>query len=111
MKQAAIYVRCVRPDASSQEQKSACLQAAALHGFEVSEEHVFTDHGVSGLRVRHRSGLSALRKTLKDESMEAVVLQDLSRLSRDIRQLAGLLREFEEKGVRVIEVGRGECRR
>lgn len=105
MKTAAIYARCARRSASSiTEQTSACARVAALHSLEVQDEQVFVDNGSSSSTLDGRAGLSALREALKTEALSAVVVQDLSRLSRNVSDLLALLGEFEDRGVQVIAV-------
>ena len=98
-KRIAIYVRTASEGQhhpmglASQEQ--ACGQYAEEHAYIVAE--TFGDAGCSGLDAR-RHGLLALRDAVHRGDIGGVVCMDPDRLSRDSKQLAGLLAEAELAG-------------
>jgi len=101
---AAIYARYSsdnqRPE-SIDDQISACRELAAARGFSVDPTHVFTDKAKSGA-LRERPGLEALLAAARDHQFHAVLVDDLSRLSRDNYFLLTLYAELRFRGVRII---------
>lgn len=89
----------------------ACMHAAEAHGLLVRDEDMFVDNGVGAARtLGRRAGVVALRRSLRKESVCAVVVQDLSRFSRDVIELMVLLKDLQDGGIRVIEA-KGSARR
>src|SRR5262245_56801773 len=82
----AIYARYStdRQDARSiQDQERRCREHARRSGYDV--EHVYSDAAISGAHI-DRKGIQALLKDAKrrPSSFRAVLVDDLSRLSRDL---------------------------
>ena len=101
---AAIYARysseTQRPE-SIDDQIRACQELAAARGSVVDLLHIYKDEAKSGaLRVRPR--LEALLAAARARQFEAVLVDDLSRLSRDNHFLLTLYAEFRFNGVRII---------
>ena len=101
---AAIYARYSsenqRPE-SIEDQVRSCRELAARHGFTVSSDHIFADEAKSGA-LRDRPGLDRLRAAAQEREFDAVLIDDLSRLSRDNHYLLTLYAEFRFHGVRII---------
>ncbi len=101
---AAIYARYSsenqRPE-SIDDQVRACRALATSRGYVVSPEHVFTDEAKSGA-LRDRAGLQALSSAVRNREFEAVLVDDLSRLSRDNHFLLTLYAELRFHGVRIV---------
>lgn len=101
---AAIYARYSsdnqRPE-SIDDQVRACRTLAASRGFVIADSHIFTDEAKSGA-LRERPGLRALSDAAKDREFEAVLVDDLSRLSRDNHFLLTLYAELRFHGVRIV---------
>ena len=72
---------------------------AASRGHTVVEKYV--DEGWSG-SLLSRPALDALRDAAEQRVFEAVLINDVDRLSRDIANLAVVKRDLERKGVEVI---------
>jgi DNA invertase Pin-like site-specific DNA recombinase len=108
MKSAAIYARGAQASvASVKRQVARCTDYASGLGYSVCEDRVFVDDGVSGRRPPlQRTGFLALRKALSQGSVQALVVEDLSRLARSAGDLTCLLAELRAQGVEVIEVER-----
>lgn len=101
---AAIYARYSsdnqRPE-SIEDQVRSCMHLAASRGYTVAPEHVFSDEAKSGA-LRDRPGLEALRAEARTGAFEALLIDDLSRLSRDNHCLLTLYAEFRFHGVRIL---------
>lgn len=100
----AIYARYSsdnqRPE-SIEDQVRSCMQLATSRGYSVDPHHVFSDEAKSGT-LRDRPGLEALRGAARASEFEAVLIDDLSRLSRDNHYLLTLYAEFRFYGVRIL---------
>src|SRR5215831_1564723 len=100
----AIYARYSsdnqRPE-SIEDQIRGCQELAAACGYSVDPTHIYRDEAKSGA-LRDRPGLAALLAAARVREFEGVLLDDLSRLSRDNHMLLTLYAEFRFNGVRII---------
>src|SRR5262249_39641225 len=100
----AIYARYSsenqRPE-SIEDQIRACREVAAARGYGVDGAHIYRDDAKSGA-LRDRPGLEALLAAARTQQFQAVLVDDLSRLSRDNHYLLTLYAEFRFNGVRII---------
>src|SRR5215471_11292780 len=100
----AIYARYSsenqRPE-SIIDQIRACEELAAARGYVADPSHVYRDEAKSGA-LRDRPGLEALLVSARARQFEAVLVDDLARLSRDNHFLLPLYAEFRFNGVRII---------
>ncbi|MBI5304135.1 MAG: recombinase family protein [Chloroflexi bacterium] len=106
---AVIYARTattkqVQPDHNVKAQISKCRKYAKENGLEVVKE--FADPGRSGATL-NRPGLNKMRELVARDSIRAVVIADLARLSRSSADLSVLEREFGQRGVSIDCVTRG----
>jgi site-specific DNA recombinase len=106
---AVIYARTattkqVHPDHNVKAQISKCRKYAKENGLEVVKE--FADPGRSGANL-DRPGLSQMRELIARDSIRAVVIADLARLSRSSADLSVLEREFGQRGVKAHCVSLG----
>jgi site-specific DNA recombinase len=101
---AAIYARYSsenqRPE-SIEDQVRECQQLAAARGYSVDPAHIYKDEAKSGA-LNDRPGLEALLAAAGARQFEAVLVDDLSRLSRDNHFLLTLYAQFRFNGVRII---------
>ena len=101
---AAIYARYSsenqRPE-SIDDQVRACHLMAAARGLSVGADHVYTDEAKSGA-LRDRPGLEALCAAARNGEFEAVLVDDLSRLSHDNHFLLTLYAGLRFHGIRII---------
>jgi len=93
---AVIYARTatkVRTESSRsiRAQTGAARQYGQANGFDIAE--VFTDAGSSGTRLE-RPALNKMRRMIARDSIDAVIVRDLSRLSRSVTDTLTLQREF-----------------
>ena len=104
----ALYMRLSREDKRTQESESIgnqrllLRQYAEKHGLVVRYE--YTDDGISGT-TQNRKGLQSLFRAIEAGLVQAVLIKDLSRLSRNYLHTGTLIEEwFPQHGVRLISV-------
>lgn len=106
---AAIYARYSsenqRPE-SLEDQVAACRRLAALRGFTIQDDHIYTDEAQSGAR-RDRRGLTSLLTAAQQAGFQLVLVDDLSRLARDNYLMLSVLAELQFVGVHVVSVADG----
>ncbi len=83
-----------------------CRSYAEQHGFTVQDKHVYVDEAVSG-SVLNRPGLQALQKAIEAHELDAVVVDDLSRLSRGNHQMLTLVLSLNYQQIKLISVSDG----
>src|SRR3989338_7005857 len=106
---AAIYARYSSENQSEKsidDQIRVCRNYCKEHEISSGEEHIYTDEAVSGSLI-NRPGLQALEKAAENKEFEAVVVDDLSRLSRSNHQMLTLVLKFNYYQVKLISVSDG----
>ncbi len=81
---AAIYARYSsenQREKSIDDQTSVCKNYIKEHRMTIDDEHIYVDEAISGSLI-NRPGLQALEKDMENKKFGAVVVDDLSRLSR-----------------------------
>ena len=103
MKKAIIYCRSATTDQQSNSelsrQEEDCLAYAKAHNYEVIE--VISEAGFSGMDSP-RQGLQKLINLCDKNEIEAVIMRDIDRLSRDRNHLENLLQIFIDKHIKLI---------
>jgi site-specific DNA recombinase len=105
---AAIYARFStdrQSEASIADQVRVCTDYATRNGFKVAAQ--FEDQGISGASIAGRPGVRQLIDAALAGQFEAVLVTDLSRLSRAQIDLLSVIEEFEEAGIRLLGVQEG----
>jgi site-specific DNA recombinase len=100
---AVIYARTatkVRTESSRsiRTQTDAARQYAQANGFDIAE--VFTDAGFSGTRLE-RPAINKMCRMIPRDSIDAVIVRDLSRLRRSVTDMLTLQREFARRNTQV----------
>ena len=101
-----------RFSSDKQSETSASAQIARLaqwvqaRGGQLSLKHTYRDEGISGA-TNQRPGLIALMEAVDSGDVDVVVVEDLSRLSRDIEHAASARKRFAFSGVRLIGIADG----
>jgi site-specific DNA recombinase len=101
-----------RFSSDKQSETSASAQIARLdqwvhaRGGQLSLQHTYRDEGISGA-TNQRPGLIALMAAVDSGHVDVVVVEDLSRLSRDIEHSASMRKRFAFSGVRLIGIADG----
>jgi DNA invertase Pin-like site-specific DNA recombinase len=104
---AVIYARYSadrQRETSIDDQVRNCNRHAEHEGLRVLS--VFEDKAISG-STRARPGYLRMREAAADRAFDVLLVDDLSRLSRDDYEMKGLLRTFTWDGLRVIGVTDG----
>ena len=93
----AIYTRVSTKTQDTQNQIAALEEYAARSGITIA--HRFTDVGVSGAKSRsERQGLDDLLKAVVRKEVSRVLVWDISRLGRSLKDLLATLTEIHESG-------------
>ncbi len=95
--------------ASLDDQQLVCQRYANHQGWRILAEHVYSDAALSGMGVQHRPAyqrlLAALART--PSPFDVLLVDDLSRLSRDAAEILRLVRLLQEMGLKLISVADG----
>lgn len=108
MKITALYERLSKDDDLEGESNSISTQKMILenyakeHGF-INIKH-FTDDGISGLLFSERIGLMSMLEGVKNETIETVIVKDMSRFGRDYLKVGECLELFRQRHIRFISV-------
>jgi site-specific DNA recombinase len=100
----AIYARYSsdnqRPE-SIEDQIRSCQELAHARGYTSDLKHIYKDEAKSGA-LKDRPALESLLAAARAREFEGLLVDDLSRLSRDNHFLLTLYAEFRFNGVRII---------
>lgn len=107
MPTAAIYARYStdeQRETSIEDQVRRCRQTAAKEGFSVDDEFVFSDSAVSGTAKGRakRVGYQRLLDAIHNGLVDVVIIDDVSRVARNMVEGATLMEIAEQKGLRII---------
>src|SRR6266481_4812111 len=95
--------------ASIEDQRLACQRYADRQGWEIVPDYIFTDAALSGMGVDHRPAyrrlLAAIGATITP--FDVLLVDDLSRLSRDAAEMLRLARLLEYARITLISVADG----
>jgi DNA invertase Pin-like site-specific DNA recombinase len=106
---AAIYARYSsenQSEKSLEDQIRVCQNYCRHNDILVDDRNIFTDQAVSGALI-NRPALQALEKGMENKEFEAIVVDDLSRLSRSNHQMLTLVLKFNYHQVKLISVSDG----
>ena len=95
--------------ASLEDQRLACQRYADRQGWRLLPEHVYTDAARSGMGTQHRPGYQRLLAVLaiSPPPFDILLVDDLSRLSRDAAEILRLSRVLQETGIKLLSVADG----
>jgi site-specific DNA recombinase len=105
---AAIYSRFStdrQTESSISDQVRICTEYAARAGWEIAQH--FEDQGVSGAALGNRPGALKLLEAALARRVDAVLVTDLTRLSRSNGDLSKTIDRLVSKGVRIVGVQDG----
>ena len=108
--QACSYLRCsgetqVKGD-TWERQSAAIAKYAAANDIEIARE--FRDEGVTGkMELENREGLSACIHFVRENGISLVLVEDSTRLARDLIVAEVCIREFQRINVRVVAAAGG----
>ena len=94
--------------ASIGDQIRKCRDYASLHEWEVLDDHVYTDAGITGTNM-DRDGLKRLLSAATDpaQPFDCILVDDSSRLSRHTADALRIYERLEYFGIRVVAVSQG----
>lgn len=103
---AAVYARYssdMQRDTSISDQIATARRYADSQGWQVLDAHIYTDAAVSGASL-DRPGIRALRATMlqRPRPWDVLLVEDSSRISRNLADAVRFLEESQYAGVRVI---------
>lgn len=102
----AVYARFSsdrQSEASIDDQVARARRYAAQHGATVDEARVFTDYAVSAASMQ-RPGWEALMRAAEARVIDAILVEDLSRVSRKVGDTAIVVERLQWLGVRLIGI-------
>ena len=107
----AVYARfsCDRQKAASiDDQLRKCFEFAQAKGWLVDPLHIYVDEGLSAVGS-DRPGYRALLSTASEKPrvLDAILVDDTSRLSRSLPEVINVQQRFAFQGVRLIAVSQG----
>ena len=108
----AIYCRFssdLQRESSIEDQTRRCREFAARQGWSIIEEFVVADRALSAASVAGREGLQTLVKAAKakDRVFDCLLVDDTSRLARDLSDALRTFKILEFSGVSVVSVSQG----
>lgn len=95
-----LYVRVSTAEQTSDHQ----LAQARSAGFEIADDHVITDHGVSGVKVKLAERDQGKRLFDILQAGDTLVVRWIDRLGRNYDDVKAAIETFNRKGVRVRTV-------
>lgn len=88
---------------SIDDQVRACQKYIENNNLFLDETYIFADEVISDSAI-NRPGLQALEKAIKNKEIQAVVIDDLSRLSQSNHQMLAMIHKFNIFQVKIISV-------
>jgi site-specific DNA recombinase len=110
-RQCAVYARYSSEKQNSltiEQQVRKCREYAERHGFTVLDAHIYTDEAISGA-TDNRAGLQRLlaAATQKPRAFDVILVDDTSRLSRNMIDSLKIFEQLRFVNVRTIFVAQG----
>jgi DNA invertase Pin-like site-specific DNA recombinase len=108
----SVYARFssdLQRDTSLDDQIAVAQRYAAERGWHVHPEHVYRDAAVSGASMEGRAGLEALLAAAGQQPrpFDVVLVDDTSRVARDIADAIRIMQRLTFWGIRVIYISQG----
>ncbi len=103
---AAIYARYstdLQHESSIEDQVGMCERFAASSGWSLGDEHIFCDRARSGATLHKRHGIQALMAAAQRREFTVLIVENLSRLSRDNADMQALFKRLKAYGVTIYE--------
>src|SRR5262245_63461189 len=112
MKRCSIYARFsteMQRTTSLDDQIRNCRRFATQMGWQILEDHVYQDTALSGFGVEQRPAYQRLVATALSTApaFSVILVDDLSRLSRDLVETLTLYRRLQRHGVELVAVTDG----
>ena len=115
MKRCAIYARsrsALEEATSLERQIRKCRQFASRAGWQVNEEHIYRDTAI-GSGTEQRPGYQQLVAAAVSSPLPftAVLVEDVTRLSRNLVEILRVYRRLTRHGVALVVVANGDAAR
>ena len=109
---AAIYARYssdLQRDTSLEDQIAVARRYASERNWTVVKDHIYNDAGISGARVQNRPSVQRLLAAAgsKPKPFDVVLVDDSSRIARDIPDAIRVMQQLKFLGIRVIYISQG----
>ncbi len=107
MKRAAVYCRVSSAKQAEEghslaEQETRCRAFVASQGWELADEHVYVERGVSGAKSS-RPALDAMRDAAEHRAFDVLVGGDVDRIGRSAVDTLNLLDRLDELGITPLD--------
>ncbi|MCK5306885.1 MAG: recombinase family protein [Candidatus Omnitrophica bacterium] len=105
----AIYARYSSENQSEKsidDQIRVCKNYAQNNSMTTEDKHIYIDEAISG-SIINRPALQALQIAAENKEFEAVMVDDLSRLSRSNHQMLTLVLKFDYLQIKIVSVSDG----
>ena len=105
----AIYARYSSQNQSEKsidDQIRVCKEYIRLHDMSIEDKHIYVDEAISG-SVINRPALQTLQIAAENKEFEAIVVDDLSRLSRSNHQMLTMVLKFNYLQIKIVSVSDG----
>lgn len=102
----ARYSSDLQRESSIDDQQQRCRSYVEKRGGRVDPHLTFSDAAISGASLQ-REGFDRLMSAIRAGKVDALVTEDVSRVSRDLADSAIVLRELDYLGVRLIGIADG----
>ena len=105
----ARYSSDLQRETSIEDQLAVAKRYAEDHGWKVLKEHIYTDAAVSGASINGRAGIQRLLSSAaeKPKPFDVVLVDDSSRIARDIPDAIRVMQQLKFLGIRVIYISQG----
>lgn len=91
---------------SCESQIAECRRAAQKWGLKIAEAHIYTDEAKTG-SIMNRHGLESLMAAAEQGLFQVVLVDDFSRLNRNLHDMLTVIAQLRFYGIRVISVSEG----
>lgn len=105
----AIYARYSSENQSEKsidDQIRVCKDYIRTHDMSIEDKHIYVDEAISG-SIINRPALQTLQIAAENKEFEAVVVDDLSRLSRSNHQMLTMVLKFNYLQIKIVSVSDG----
>lgn len=109
MLRAAVYARyssALQRETSVEDQVAVCRAAASRFGCTILQEHIYLDRELSGAAA-DRPGYTKLLAAARERAFDAILVEDVDRLTRDQATLHRDLKRCRFWGIQVFSVSTG----
>jgi DNA invertase Pin-like site-specific DNA recombinase len=105
----ARYSSDLQRETSIEDQLSVAREYANRHAWVVLNDHTYTDAGISGASLEGRPGIQALLAATRQRPLpfDVLLVDDSSRVARDLADALRVMQELRFAGVRVIYISQG----